>query len=70
MTAEARQEPTQDRVIRLPEVVGRVAIQRSHLYALVRKGLFPPPLALGGRAVGWRESDIADWIAGLPPAAK
>ena len=31
---------------------------RSKLYADIKAGLFPPPVQLGQRAVGWPETDI------------
>jgi prophage regulatory protein len=31
---------------------------RSKLYADIKSGLFPPPVQLGLRAVGWPETDI------------
>ncbi len=39
---------------RLPAVVKRTTISRSHLYALLKAGKFPKPLRLGARAIGWR----------------
>lgn len=54
-----------DRILRRPEVRFRVGLSDSQIYSLVSEGKFPAQvkLAEGGRAVGWRESDIAAWIA-------
>ena len=29
----------------------------------IKDGVFPKPVPLGPRAVGWLESDVSDWIA-------
>jgi prophage regulatory protein len=51
------------RIIRLPEVMGRVGLRRASIYLHIGKGSFPKPISLGARAVGWLESDIDGWIA-------
>ena len=52
-------------ILRLPDVIKSTGRKRSSIYRDVRKGTFPAPVALGPRAVGWRESDIIDWIDSL-----
>ena len=52
-------------ILRLPDVIKSTGRKRSSIYRDVRKGTFPAPVALGPRAVGWRESDIEAWIAAL-----
>ena len=32
-------------------------------YQHIKDGVFPKPVPLGPRAVGWLESDVSDWIA-------
>jgi prophage regulatory protein len=44
-------------------VLGRTGLTRSMTYALLKDGLFPRPINLGPRAVGWLESEIDGWIA-------
>ena len=51
------------RILRLPEVMGRVGLRRASIYLHISKGSFPQPINLGIRAVGWLESDIDGWIA-------
>ena len=51
------------RILRLPEVMGRVGLRRASIYLHITKGSFPKPISLGARAVGWLESDIDGWIA-------
>jgi prophage regulatory protein len=36
---------------------------------MMAEGAFPKPLRLSKRAVGWRESDIAEWLAQRKPSA-
>ena len=52
------------RILRLPEVRQCTGLSRSSIYDLIDKGLFPRqvPLVIGGRGVGWVESEVADYI--------
>jgi prophage regulatory protein len=50
-------------ILRLPEVLKRLAISRSAFYALIKSGKFNPPVSIGARSVGWLESDVTDFIA-------
>jgi prophage regulatory protein len=52
-----------ERILRRPEVEARTGLSRSTLYAMIQKGSFPAPVRLGIRAVGWRETAVAEWIA-------
>jgi prophage regulatory protein len=56
------------RVIRLPDVISLTGLSRSSIYAAITKGLFPPPLRLGIRAVGWKELAIFEWLNERPLA--
>lgn len=51
------------RYLRRPEVEHRTGFKRSQIYAMIKAGDFPPAVKLSVRAVGWRESDIAEWLA-------
>ena len=50
-------------ILRLPAVKARTGLSRSTIYLRMSKGVFPTPISLGDRAVGWLESEINDWIA-------
>lgn len=50
------------RVLRRPEVENRTGLSRSSIYKFMAEGNFPKPFKLAPRAVGWRESDIDNWI--------
>lgn len=49
-------------ILRLPTVKARTGLSRSTIYLRISEGLFPKPISLGGRAVGWVESEIDDWL--------
>jgi len=49
-------------ILRLPTVKTRTGLSRSSIYLRISKGEFPPSISLGGRAVGWLESDIECWL--------
>lgn len=51
------------RFLRISYVIERTGLSRSHIYRLQSLGRFPKSINLcGGRAVGWLESDIENWI--------
>jgi len=43
-----------ERIVRMRELAGRLALSSSHLYALIKAGKFPKPVELvpGGRSKG------------------
>jgi len=49
-------------ILRLPEVKASTGLSRSTIYARVAHGTFPTPVSLGGRAVGWVEAEVQDWL--------
>ena len=49
-------------ILRLPTVKSRTGLARSTIYLRISKGNFPKPISLGGRAVGWVESEVNDWL--------
>jgi prophage regulatory protein len=52
-----------ERFLRRPEVERVTGLGRSTIYDKMEKGEFPKPVPLSGGAVGWLESEIADWQA-------
>lgn len=50
------------RILRRPEVQKLTGLSRSTIYLRLSQGAFPKPIPLGGRLVGWLESDILKWI--------
>lgn len=49
-------------VLRRKQVEQVVGLSRSTIYERIRDGTFPRPISLGGRAVGWRMSDIEQFL--------
>ena len=49
------------RILRLPAVLDAVGLCQSSVYAKIKNKTFPQPIPLSDRAVGWLESEIADW---------
>lgn len=50
------------RLIRLPEVLERVALKKTAVYKLISEDEFPKPVELGA-ARAWVEQEITDWIS-------
>ncbi|MHA7881569.1 MAG: AlpA family transcriptional regulator [Saccharospirillum sp.] len=53
------------RILRIKDVMSRTGLARSTIYKHIDLGTFPKPVSLGGRAVGWVESEIDGWIETL-----
>ncbi|HBO7423514.1 TPA: AlpA family transcriptional regulator [Pseudomonas aeruginosa] len=50
------------KVIRLQQVMEMTGLGRSTIYKYFSESWFPKPIPLGGRSVGWLESEVAEWI--------
>ena len=52
------------RTLRMRDLPSKVGYQPSTIYGLIAQGKFPKPskLSPGGRAAGWLETDIDNWI--------
>ena len=55
-----------DRILRRPEVERLTGLRKSTIYHLMKEGLFPRPIRLGRRAVGWRRSELNEWTISCP----
>ena len=49
-------------IVRLPAVMAQVGLSRSTIYLRISERKFPRSISLGGRAVGWVQSDIQGWL--------
>ena len=56
------------RLLRLPEVLALVGVSRSTLNAMVARGVFPPPILVGRRAIAWPAYVVARWLENRPSA--
>ena len=57
-----------DYILRLPEVVEMAGVQRATIYRYMADGIFPRSVKLGNRTVGWLQSEVQAWMAGLAAA--
>lgn len=55
------------RLLRLPDVMRRIGMKRTAVYALMKEGSFPAPVKVGG-ASAWVDYEITQWIEGLMAA--
>jgi prophage regulatory protein len=53
------------RVLRLGDVCTKTGLKRSTIYVLMSNGTFPRSFSLvpGGRARGWLEASVDEWLA-------
>ena len=54
--------PSSERILRSKEVQDITGLSRTTIWRLERSGKFPARVPLSSSIVGWRASDIADWI--------
>ncbi|MDO6525368.1 AlpA family phage regulatory protein [Motilimonas sp. 1_MG-2023] len=50
-------QPKVYKIIRRPEVLAKTGFSKSTLYNRIKAGLFPLPISLGARAVGFVECE-------------
>ena len=51
-----------DKMLRVRAVMERTGMPRTTLYRQIRKGQFPQSVRITENSVGWRESEVDDWI--------
>ena len=54
--------PQLERILRKSTVLNAVGISGPTLWRWIKNENFPQPVSLGGRSVGWLQSEVADWI--------
>lgn len=63
---QERQTPPAE-ILRAKDVMAMTGIRsQGHIENLIRQGDFPPKIAIGKRAVGWRAADVRNWIKTRP----
>ena len=63
---KAYNQPVEQRIFRLPQIMTMFGLSRASIYRRMKDGQFPPNVSLGGgQARGWRKEDIDAWIADL-----
>lgn len=55
----------QYRIQRRPEVLDRFGIGNTCLHSRIKQCLMPPPIPLGGRAVGWLQHELDQVLAAM-----
>ena len=53
-------------ILRLWEVMKRVKLSKSQIYALKARGEFPQSVKIGPKAVGWYEDEIDEYLNTRP----
>ena len=51
-----------NRILRLSQVLERVSLSRSTLYKMIARGEFPRPVQLGQRSTGWLHEEVDAWL--------
>ena len=49
-------------ILRLASVRSKTGLPTSGIYKRISEGSFPKQINLGGRSVGWLESEVNNWI--------
>ena len=49
-------------ILRAKDVVELVGVSKNTIHNWINQGIFPKPIKLGPRAVGWRSEQIEDWL--------
>jgi prophage regulatory protein len=52
----------QDRILSSVEVEKKVGLCRSTIYRMERRGDFPKRIKITSRRVGWRASEVSEWL--------
>ena len=53
---------TSHKILRIDSVIAVTGLARSSIYKAISDGLFPSPILLGARSVGWLAADIQKWL--------
>lgn len=52
----------ENRILRIKEVIQMTGLSRTTIYGYVKNGEFPKQVQLTKRSVGWKLSEIKNWI--------
>ncbi len=56
-----------DRILRFPEVQKIAGFTRDTIRRMGKAGTFPAAVKIGERQIGWRESDVREWLESRKP---
>lgn len=65
-TTPAQTFDTPDRIIRSKEVQGITGLSRTTIWRMERTGKFPDRVSLGVGSVGWRLTEVNNWMKSRP----
>ncbi len=51
----------QERLLRMPDVIDQVGLNRTTIYKFIAEGRFPAPRKIGRVSV-WSEQEVQQWI--------
>lgn len=57
-------------ILRRKQVEARTGLPRSSIYAGIKAGTFPAPIALGEKSVGWLQHEVDAWISSRVAASR
>lgn len=52
----------EDQILSWSEVAAKTSLSRDSVRRQIERGSFPAPIKLGPRRVGWKQSDIRQWL--------
>jgi prophage regulatory protein len=52
----------QERIMRYPHLKATTGLSRSTIWRLERDGNFPKRIQLSKNAVGWKQSEVSQWL--------
>lgn len=55
-----------DRIIKIREVIAMTGLSRSSIYLQIKKGIFPVQVKLSTRSSVWLWSEINGWLVSRP----
>ena len=61
-TTTSKQSITNDRIVRAKEVVEMTGLSRTTIWRMERYKSFPARVSLGKNSVGWKLSDVQNWL--------
>jgi len=53
----------QNRIIRKPELFSRLGLSDATIWRMEKSGKFPRRIQIGGKAVGWFDTEIDNWLS-------
>lgn len=52
-----------NRFLRLPDVIRLTGLSKSTIYKMVKEGQFPKSVPIYGQTVAWLSSEVSEWAS-------